>query len=228
METTEFPKSVKRSRGRHARLSDEKAEEIKKYSEESAKKGVLPGSEEFMSGLTKILNSHIKPETRVACEIGVKGVQGHVFKPPDRTSEPWWMHILSTKYPADTLRGFNLYELEQLIKDLCANTGLMCTAMPKNKDGRVAVLKDLIMLAMAKDRDVARCPHYKMSAIAGWMPENWCYNCSRPCLKDNTPKSAAVAKQEFKQDYPLFDNDPHALYDRDIPDNAYDARKERL
>ncbi|MDD5615034.1 MAG: hypothetical protein PHH85_02395 [Candidatus Methanoperedens sp.] len=223
---TEFPKSVKRSRGRRVHISNEKSGEIKKYSEESAKNGIPPGSEQFMEGLTKIINSHIKPETRVACEFGVKGVQGHVFKPKGREKEPWWMHILNTKYPADTLRGFNMYELELLIKDLCANTGFVCTAIPKNKDGRVAALKDLIGLAMAKNRDVARCPHYDHMKFT-WIPEEWCINCGRDCLKDNTPKPAVVVeKQEFKQDRPLFDNDPDAWYDRDIPDNAYDARKE--
>lgn len=209
-------KTKTRSRGKRVHISSEQSEEIRKYSEQCAEKGILPGSEKFLEGLTKILNKDTEIETRVACEFGIKGVQGHIYKPKGREKEPWWMHILDGKYPSDALRYFNLYELELLIKDLTENTGFMCTSMPKDKDGRIERLKDLILLAVAKNRDIVRCPHYTHSAMLGWVPENWCYNCERDCLRDSAPKSTATAKK----DYQLFDNDPHSYTDRDIPDNA--------
>lgn len=149
--TMHFPKSRKRTSSRR-RISPEMSEEIKKYSEESARQGILPGDERFMEGLTKLVSRHAKKETRVACDIGVKGVQGFVFKPKGCEQQPWWMHILENQ--GDILYGFNMYELSLLANDLAAKIGITYSKLPERKDDRVAVVKDMIELAVMKSREV--------------------------------------------------------------------------
>lgn len=168
----DFPKSRKRSSSRR-RISPEMNEEIKKYSEESAKQGILPGSEKFLEGLTKIINRNARKETRVACEIGVKGVQGFVFKPPDRTGDPWWMHILD--HQGDILYGFNMYELSRLADDLVARTGVTYSKLPERKDDRVAVVREMIELAIEKE---AKKP--KITGQIAWGNGEPCPICKEP------------------------------------------------
>lgn len=127
-------------------------EEIKKYMKESIKQDILPGDERFMEGLTKLINRNAGKETRVACEIDVKGVQGFVFKPPDKTGEPWWMHILDRQ--GDILYWFNMYELGRLADDLVARTGITHSKLPGRKDDRVAVLREMIELAVFEEKEV--------------------------------------------------------------------------
>ena len=172
----------RRSHSRRVELSEEQSAKMHEFVEGCKTKGILQGSPEFLEGISKIMSTDRAPE-RVACPIGVKGISDHVYKPPGRVNEPWWLHILDDKHPMDMLRGFSAYEHELLINDLRKNAGvLLARPVPKDKPGRVALLQDMITAAVKRNRDVAKCTQYDQLAST-WVPEEWCVNCGRECLK---------------------------------------------
>lgn len=174
-----FLKSKRCSSGRHV-VSEDKNTAVQAYIKDCAEKGVLQGSAEFQRGLSKIVNRGLKQETRVPCEIGVKGVQGFVYKPKENIADPWWAHILDRQ--GDILYGFNMYELGLLANDLEVKADLSLRKLPDRKDDRVAVLREMIELAVKKDHSLENCPFYEHFDLDGLSGE-YCINCGRDYLK---------------------------------------------